>query len=530
MDLKLISVAWIFLLGAVGADPSSNYTLINTQNGAVQGFVEDGARLFLGIPFGESTAGENRWSAPIPKQPWKPETIQATSFKPACPQQCVLPEYLCPNNTSEDCLNLNVYAPIPSNGNSGPWPVMVFIYGGAFFQGTSMVEIYSGKYMAANADVVVVTGDYRVGVLGFLVTDQLGGNFGIMDQRLMLQWVQDNIADFGGDPTQVTLFGESAGAMSTSIHWTSPSSWPFFKAVIMESDPFSIYMPTVQQAQEVGKKFAYETGCDYDDTTCMRNVDVDQVVNIGQNVWALPDVFNFSLEIALVWQPVVDGSFITGQIFDSVAAGNYHKVPVMMGSNQDEGIMFAFQVTDYLDDVEYVALITGIYGEDAYDVIEEYPVTDDPLTNIIDPLSSLLTDYLFACSTRFVADSIASDTPFYLYHYDHILSFSQSWGPNFSFCMNKSCHGGELPFVFHSATDSGFNYTPEELILTDQMVLYWTNFAKTGNPNSGNAVQVQWPQYSSSTRQNILLATPISQEENYNFEYCNFWDGLGYGF
>lgn len=190
---------------------------------------------FLGIPYAETTAAENRWRAPIPKTPGG-TVLRATQFGPACPQKIGEDS---PYVQSEDCLSLNIWSP---KGNKRKKPVMVFIHGGAFVEGTSQAPVYDGQRLAASGDVVVVTLNYRLGALGFLYgTGGLSGNYGFLDQQLAMRWVKDNIARFGGDAGNITLFGESAGAMSVGLHFVAPQSEALFNAAIIESNPWLPY-------------------------------------------------------------------------------------------------------------------------------------------------------------------------------------------------------------------------------------------------------------------------------------------------
>lgn len=205
---------------------------IDTTSGAVCGKVvtADGREVhaFLGIPYAETTAGDNRWKDPIPKAPAS-DVIEATVFGPACPQSTD-PPYSPPGEFSEDCLSLNIWRRDDVLERE-PRPVMVWIYGGSFLSGGSSMPVYDGAYLSSTEDVVVVSLNYRLGALGFLAgIHGLEGNYGLKDQQLAFQWVKDNIGNFGGDPDQVTLFGESAGAMSVGLHLLSiPSSSSLFR-------------------------------------------------------------------------------------------------------------------------------------------------------------------------------------------------------------------------------------------------------------------------------------------------------------
>jgi carboxylesterase type B len=258
---------------------------------------------FLGIPFAESTAGDGRFSAPQAKAAL-PGVFQANTYGPACPQSDTT---RAPASTSEDCLSVNVWRPVKRG--DAPLPVMVWIYGGAFLTGDNANPLYQGDYLAAKQDVIVVALNYRVGALGFLAgVAGLEGNFGLMDQQLGMRWVADNIAAFGGDPARVTLFGQSAGAMSVGLHLLSiPSSRSLFQTTILESNPFGLPYRTVPQARAVGSAFAKELGCAADDLACLRAAPVDQIVTAQSKAeLTIIGLLGDRLAGFLAWAPVAE--------------------------------------------------------------------------------------------------------------------------------------------------------------------------------------------------------------------------------
>ncbi len=245
---------------------------VQTQYGAVQGRVlgQDVARAWLGIPFASTTAGANRFNPPQPPQSWS-GVRDATEYGPGCPQQCSLPEGLCPATQSEDCLTVDVYAPMTTQTSLRP--VLVFIYGGAFVQGTNGCRAYDARSLVNAQNAIVVTLSYRLGILGFLINANSNGNYGILDQRFALQWVQRNIANFGGDGSQVTLFGQSAGAMSVAYHLVDPASWGLFRRVMIQSNPLGMPMFTHSTGIIFTADVAEAIGCDVNDVECFRNCD-----------------------------------------------------------------------------------------------------------------------------------------------------------------------------------------------------------------------------------------------------------------
>jgi carboxylesterase type B len=296
--------------------------------------VAESISAFLGIPFAQSTAGDNRWAPPKPIVQWSAELRsdihKATRFGPACPQKLRPGIHL---ELSEDCLSLNIWTPVPLDkiASSEPVPVMVFIYGGSFREGTTSNPLYEARHLAAAGGVIVVTINYRVGVLGFLSgIDGLKGNYGLMDQRLALKWAHDNIAEFGGDPDRITLFGESAGAMSVGLHLISPESQPLFSAAIMESNPYGIPYKSLDVSERFATIFKFNLGCEFKGLECLRAKSFDEVVE-QQQAGMLPIaslLTGFSAE--LIWAPVIDGEQVPAQPSASAITK-----PAIIGTNRD---------------------------------------------------------------------------------------------------------------------------------------------------------------------------------------------------
>ncbi len=491
---------------------------VKTTNGKI-------TNAYLGLPYAETTAGENRWRVPIPLKNWE-SLFNGTAFGPACPQ-AANPSY----PQSEDCLSINVWT--PGTKSDKPREVLVFIYGGAFVFGYNGDPMYNGAYTAAYGDVVVVSMNYRLGALGFLAGlkdkttgEEINGNFGILDQILALKWVQENISAFGGDPEKVAIYGESAGAMSVGIHLvSSPESKPLFRAAIMESNPLGLPYKTFKNSRSIAKRFAHNLGCSIDDVSCMRNKLPEVVLDAqqqGNMIW--PAVFH-GIKDLLAWAPVVDGEVITEQPIEAISNGKLTK-PLVIGTNRNEGLLFiekakaAFK-RETISKLDYKLMVDFIFRDRkiAKKLYEIYPPSDSDNTFIV---SKVITDYLFTCPSLFSASHCSPST--WSYQFDHVSSFN-IW-PQAKGCKDYVCHGDELPYVFHSAANRGHKFTPDEDKLSNLMVGYWTNFAKTLNPNPSD---INWSQFEPNAM-NLILLTPESAIEakadlNAN---CEFWDSVGY--
>ena len=516
------------LLAGCGGSSSCPTGVVSTTSGdvcgsvvAVEEFSGTSVDAFLGIPFAESTAGENRFAAPVPKARLD-GLYDATSYGPACPQGT---SSRPPETSSEDCLSINVWR--PAGRHSERLPVMVWIYGGAFLTGYNSNPLYQGDYIAAREDVIVAALNYRVGALGFLAgVAGLEGNFGLQDQQLGMEWVRENIAAFGGDPDRVTLFGESAGAMSVGLHVLSvPSSRPLFQTAILESDPFGLPYRTPAQATAVGAAFAKEVDCDASDLACLRAVPVDQIITAqSEAALSLLSLLGSRLAGFLAWAPVVDGSFVVREPVDGATEGELD-LPTLIGTNHDEGTVFVAEIAaatgGSVSPQAYTLVLELLFGKDeAPEIIALYGL--DPTDNF-DNLSRIATDYLFGCATRYVARQAQSGI--HVYEFDET---SVNLWPDVPQCAGEACHADELPFVFHVDTPLGFTFDAEQAELSDEMVSYWGAMAKQQAPVPPGLLA--WPEFDTEAGVNYMIFdTPALSLAVDPIPNCDFWDQIGYG-
>ena len=321
--------------------------IVQTEYGSVQGrYLGDNvAKAWLGIPFAADTSGENRFRPPVAPAVWN-FTMDCTAWGSACPQHCVLPEGSCnPSNQTEDCLNLNVFMPIDASSND-QLPVMVFIPGGAYVQGTAGSFIYDARLLANRGNVIIVTINYRLGLLGFLINENSDGNYGIFDQRFALQWIQNNIAKFGGNPSRVTLFGQSAGAMSVAYHLLAEESWGLFNQVIIESNPLPLPFLNHKTGRIFTEKVAEVIGCDTDDVECFRQCTgscLEQILDT-QDAGAGIKIFHIFVAFLATTPMVGDGGELSGPVFDLFNSGQVTTAPgvnIIFSACKNDGVMFA---------------------------------------------------------------------------------------------------------------------------------------------------------------------------------------------
>ncbi len=452
---------------------------VKTEQGKVMGkTINDGkVKAFLGLPYAAPPVGDQRWKAPEPPAKWK-GARDATKFAAHCAQNHVFDDMVFQGPpASEDCLFLNVYAPADATDKS-KLPVMFWIHGGGYSGGGSDEPRHNGDFLPLKG-VVLVTINYRLGVFGFLATSDLtkeqggtAGNYAMMDMVAALQWVKKNIKKFGGNGDNVTIFGESAGSFAVSTLMASPMAQGLFEKAIGESGgAFSDVLPTDALAAREAKDDTWESGLGVKSLAELRALPTDKVLDA---VKAKRSGF----------PPVIDGKFLTEQVSDTYAAGKQAHVPLMAGWNRDEGSFLGNGMT-----VEKWKGMSGMLFKDrAAEFLTLYPGdTDEQAVNSAIDYGS---DAFIAFSTWkwLEADRKTSDSPVYRYHFELRATPSKFHPGTFAF------HSDDIEYVFGTLdTRPGFVVRPEDRTLSDEMMGYWTNFAKTGDPN-GAGLPV-WPKY-----------------------------------
>lgn len=489
--------------------PASTMEVPQLASGPISGELDGEVWTYLGIPYAAPPVGELRWREPQPVEPWD-DVWTCDDFGPACPQEPfdvpLLSSLMDVGMTSEDCLYANVWTPAESPDES--MPVMVWIYGGAFTSGAANIPIYDGHNLA-EMGVVVVSFNYRVGPFGFMAHPLLSeesengvsGNYGLLDQIAALEWVQENIEEFGGDPDSVTIFGESAGGMSVLTLMASPLAEGLFDRAIVQSGGFLDFgMPadedsgTLEAAEKTGEEIAASLGAE-DDLAAMRTASPDELLEAASqhtNALGMMDM-----------GPVVDGWLLPDEPAAIFAAGGQQDVPLLIGTNANEGVYF---VPEGMTQQQYELSVRYLYGEYADEVLALIPA---PTPEQAKPaFSRLLTEMGFAAGSRFAASCVAdAGMPVYLYKFTKVqnVPMLQELG---------SFHGMEITYVFGNAEQVRL-VTPSEadIALSRAMMAYWTNFASTGDPN-GQGVP-QWPAFTPDGDQYQELGETVETRSGY---------------
>jgi para-nitrobenzyl esterase len=440
-----------------------------TEQGLVQGVSEGGLTIYKGIPFAAPPVGDLRWRAPQPAAKWD-GVRQATEFAPMAVQG---------DKGAEDCLYLNIWTPAKSATER--LPVMVYIYGGGFGGGSASDAWTSGERLAAKG-VVAVNIAYRVGPLGFLAHPELSaespehvsGNYGILDQIAALQWVQKNIAAFGGDPNKVTIFGESAGAISVSILCASPLAKRLFAGAISQSGgSFGPPRPTTYPGENMKRL----PDAERDGEAYAKGATIAELRKLP------PD----KLPGGRGW-PIIDGWAIPDDQHKLYEAGKYNDVPVLVGYNSDEGASFWPPKTPE----EYIANVHKRYGKFADALIKAYPVGADSVPKTARDLARDAGFGWHTWSWARLQSRTGKSKVFYYYFDQH---------PDYPKGSPKAGHGSphaqDVSYVFQHLDPNNPDTTKSDLAISGAMSTYWTNFAKHGDPN-GKGLPA-WPAFSEST-------------------------------
>lgn len=525
---KLLVVVAVGCLAGIWASPGAGEAhpsepLVRIDSGWIRGTDDGTVREFSGIRFARPPTGARRWRPPAPVRPWR-GVADATEPGDPCVQM-EAGEHI----GSEDCLFLDVTVPSRPQ-HEGPLPVMVWLHGGGYTTGSG--STYDARRLAARGDVIVVTPNYRLGVFGYLGLEGLpgSGTFGLADQIAALRWTKRNAAAFGGDPRNVTLFGESAGGMSACALLTSPAARGLFDKAIIQSGSCLLewvsgtYVPipgmpsftpytSLEANRETGEAAAASLGCrEGEELECLRAMPVEELMTVN-------DTFASNLAYGTPLLPQEPA--------EALRSGEFARVPVISGGTRDEANGFiagaaeaGIPVTEEL----YPQLVEGAFGDAADEVLAEYPMADFASPALA--WATISTDRAWACPTLEANQLMAEHTRVYAYE------FADRKAPNIGDVPADfppgAQHGSELPYLFDLGGEPWPTLSDEQWRLADRMIDYWTTFAHAGRPHAAGAPT--WRPMRPGDTEALSLApaggggirlVDVGAEHR-----CAFWDGL----
>jgi len=543
--MRKIGMALALLLGmAVSAqaksetDKSPVFDIVKTTDGPVVGPEMRGVYRFLGIPYAKPPIGELRWMPPQPVAKWTGVRI-ATKFGPTCAQVTTLGPFAGPPNSNEDCLYLNVF----TQDTKSKLPVLVWIHGGGYFDGAS--NDYDTTKLVTRGKLVVVTFNYRLNLFGFMAHPAIDaeghafGNYGIMDMQAALQWVKRNIAAFGGDPNNVTVGGQSAGAGASTAIVVSPASKGLIHRAIYQSGGYTPFA-TKSTAEERGKKFAAAAGCTSGDVgKCLRALPAAKIAALAGTA---------SATSPLVGGPLLDGKVLPRQLIDAFQSGQFNQVPMMMGTTSDEG-NFTNGIFQYfkpgratLNEADFRGYLQRTYGgnagpgngppaypKDTIDkVLAHYPVTKAGAQMAWDAAHSDVQ----ACRGQYTVAALQPHVPVYMYVFND--RTAQTYFPKMPGFQPLAYHTADIPYLFtgyHGGPEGlPITLTPKQRKLSDRLVDAWANFARSGNPNGKD--DAPWPRWKpGAASQAYFLQDNAWSRLQTNAQFaaqhqCSFWQPI----
>jgi para-nitrobenzyl esterase len=493
--------------------------VVETTSGKIEGVFRKGLYIFRGVPYAAPPVGERRWLLPGPPEPWG-GVRQAKEFAPTAPQASVEIQFLEPPEKqpqSEDCLYLNIWTP---GLDSAKRPVMVWVHGGFFTTGAGSWVIYNGRTLSTRGDVVVVTINYRLGVLGFLNLNEVTkgkipatGNEGLLDQVLALEWVRDNISRFGGDPDNVTIFAESAGAMSVGVLLAMPKARGLFCRAILQSGA-AHHVNSLERAEKLGAIFLDILDVKPTEVNKLRSLTEQQLLNAQVEVMARAHGPKLAMG-GLPLKPVVDGNVIPELPIHAIAGGSADNVAVLIGTTLDEWKLFAV-LDSNLPNLNEAGLLRRcqqlIPGGDVTGLIEAYRQARSQRSLPVTPAElfvAIQSDRVFRMPAIRLAEAYyRRQQPTYMYLFDWVSPLMNG--------ILGSCHALDLGFVFGTLDDNFTGSGEEAQALSRKMQEAWASFARDGDPSCESVGK--WELYDEGRetmilgRQCIMVEAPYDEE------------------
>ena len=493
--------------------------VIETKSGKVQGYSEKGIEVYKGIPYAEPPIGDLRFRPPVAKEPWD-GVLDATKYGPCAFQGFTqLEEWFGKlEPESEDCLTLNIWTPAADGEKR---PVMFWIHGGAFIMGGGTHEFYDGLVLAKRGNVVVVSINYRLGALGFLYIPDITINAGILDQALALNWVHDNIEAFGGDPDNITIFGESAGGYSVLTLPVMPQAKGLIRRVIAQSAPSIDLEVSERSTKGFMRKLKIKKG----DIESLRKIPPERIIE-AQNEYIGSDPNNL-----LAFRPLIDGDTIPKHPLKAFRNGELKNIDFMIGTNLDEAKLFTYLDPGFNEMVKsggenaIIAVLGtgGIDNKKSKEIIDIYKNARKEKLSIepMDLLDAVVTDVMFRVPTIRLLEAQSKHQP---NTFNYMFNF-----PCPQFDGSLGCpHSIELPFVFNTINATGIpefiGKGPKIESLSEKVMDAWIAFAHTGNPNHENLPD--WSSYDSEKRTTMFLGEECKVVNAAFDKEREAWDGL----
>ncbi|EDV20443.1 uncharacterized protein TRIADDRAFT_2392, partial [Trichoplax adhaerens] len=495
---------------------------------------------YLGIPYAQPPINQLRFEPPVPVKSWK-GVLNVTQYQSSCPQRLPIrfTDSKSPSSQiNEDCLYLNIFTSNPSNVAN--MSVLVYIHGGGYVLGSG--SQWQGQILAAHENIVVVTINYRVGVLGFMTSGEedsarraIQANLGLLDQSLALQWVKDNIENFGGNPDFITIAGNSAGGLSAMYHLVMPSSKGLFRGAILQSGPYGTIpsyiksgtsMPdTLARAKISFQQFSSLANCTKNTTSkiveCLKTLSVQQLLNIQSTLRPRNRILT---------SPVADGNNVQEALHTAIPAGRFHKVNIMLGTTLNDGYFRLPSMPNAVTGIPRQNFISTTnnsfpFASQRVKLSIQYRYTNwsnanSPISNR-DQYGELFNDFVFAIPNIYYADQLSRFVPTYKYIFAH--RTSGTWQPSYV----KVAHTMEIPYMLGYPLDKPSEYpstfNAEEVTLCRHVLSYWGSFIREGNPTDLRS-PIMWPKYTQDTRQYLWIAPNFQIKSNYLAANSAFWN------
>ncbi|GAB1602532.1 cholinesterase 1-like [Argonauta hians] len=545
---------YVFIVSVIfhGYSQVIGTTIIDTTSGKIKGstisVLNTDLNVFLGIPFAKPPVGDLRFRRPEPVDRW--EGVKETKqFSASCMQSKsgsylfdIFPQpelWKSNSNLSEDCLYLNIWAPTKPRNPGSNLTTMVWIHGGAFLLGSSSLKLHNGRWLAASENVIVASFNYRLGVFGFLLLDdeRAPGNMGLMDQILAIKWIRDNIASFGGDPNKLTLFGESAGSMSVSLHVVSPLSRNLFNNAIMMSGTYSARwgLNTAEQNRKNAKEMAEAFKCPANNPGKMLDcfLEASTTKLVGQ--FHKKDTYYLCS-----FCPFVDNYLIPNNVTE-LLNDKHLKKDVLAGFVKNEGSLFlplpVYSPTNSTVSINksiantIIKLITrmphlqDVILDTIYYIYSPSVYSDSKADKYRKILERFISDYWFKCRTIEYAQTFSIHSNVYIYSFEYLSKLAKL--PK----LLGVSHGSDVRIVFGHALSGRRNYSDKDIAVTKMMTSLFANFSKSGNPNNGDCNHCSsepWTKFAPNSQKYIVLNDPtrLEMKDDYMNNICGFWSDI----